>query len=50
MDQNIQIQLYHELLNSYVYFFNQNHPDVRLRRNEKTKHLFYFIFRLMSLY
>jgi len=35
MDQNIQIQLYHELLNSYIYFFNQNHPDVRLRKKNK---------------
>lgn len=29
MDQSAQIQLYNELLNTYVYFFNQNHPDVR---------------------
>lgn len=28
MDQNTQIQLYHEILNSYIYFFNQNHPDI----------------------
>jgi len=32
MDQNTQIQLYHEILNSYVYFFNQNHPDVSFVR------------------
>ncbi len=29
MDQTTQIQLYHELLNSYIYFFNQDHPGVR---------------------
>jgi vacuolar protein sorting-associated protein 35 len=28
MDQSAQIQLYNELLNTYVYFFNQNHPDI----------------------
>jgi len=28
MDQNNQIVLYNELLNTYVYFFNQNHPDI----------------------
>lgn len=29
MDQSAQIQLYNELLNTYIYFFNQSHPDVR---------------------
>jgi len=29
MDQTAQIQLYNELLNAYIYFFNQNHPEVR---------------------
>ncbi len=33
MDQTAQIQLYNELLNTYIYFFNQNHPDVRLKTN-----------------
>ncbi|CAF1436904.1 unnamed protein product [Adineta steineri] len=28
MDQTAQVQLYNELLNSYIYFFNQNHPDI----------------------
>jgi vacuolar protein sorting-associated protein 35 len=28
MDHTTQIQLYHELLNSYIYFFNQNHPGI----------------------
>ncbi len=32
MDQSAQIQLYNELLNTYVYFFNQNHPDVRIEK------------------
>jgi len=30
MDQSAQIQLYNELLNTYVYFFNQNHPDINI--------------------
>ncbi|CAF3658561.1 unnamed protein product, partial [Rotaria sp. Silwood1] len=28
MDQSVQVQLYNELLNTYIYFFNQNHPDI----------------------
>ena len=39
MDQNQQIHLYNELLNTYVYFFNQSHPDVRL----KEKNEIYFL-------
>lgn len=37
MDQTAQVQLYNELLNAYVYFFNQNHPEVRLNK------LFFFL-------
>jgi hypothetical protein len=40
MDQSAQVQLYNELLNTYVYFFNQNHPDVRLN-NSLIKILFF---------
>jgi hypothetical protein len=32
MDQNQQIHLYNELLNTYVYFFNQSHPDVSFKK------------------
>ncbi|CAF3893498.1 unnamed protein product [Rotaria sordida] len=28
MDQSVQVQLYNELLNTYIYFFNQNLPDI----------------------
>ncbi|CAF4241158.1 unnamed protein product, partial [Rotaria socialis] len=28
MDQSVQVQLYNELLNCYIYYFNQNHPDI----------------------
>jgi hypothetical protein len=32
MDQSTQVQLYNELLNTYLYFFHQNHPDVRIKQ------------------
>jgi len=51
MDQSAQIQLNNELLNSYVYFFNQNHPDVRFNKKimyqEKKD---FYSFRLMYLF
>ena len=39
MDHTAQVQLYNELLNSYIYFFNQNHPDV----NEELQFSFFLI-------
>lgn len=34
MDQSAQVQLHNELLNTYLYFFNQEHPEVRAPGDE----------------
>ena len=45
MDQTAQVQLYNELLNTYIYFFNQNHPNVRRKRCVKNEK--YLSFRIV---